>query len=156
MPTATVYFGGAQGINPYGISMLTFTPIGGFAGTLTLACSTLPNNATCTFSPATDTLAGSVVTGTVTIGTGSLAALSVPALPGRHAHTLQTSLAILLPGSLLALFGLARRRNITLRASLLLVLTVGMLGALGTLSGCGRQQQLRSKRNTGRQLHRSR
>ncbi len=120
-----------------GTSTLTFTPVGGFTGTLTPSCGTLTAKITCTFTPATITLAGSAVTGTVTIGTGSLAALSMPARPAQRSSAVQTSLAILLPGSLLALFGLSRRRNFALRMPLLLVLAAVALGGLGTLSGCG-------------------
>ncbi len=120
-----------------GTSTLTFTPVGGFTGTLTLSCGTLPAKITCTFNPATVTLAGSTVADTLTIGTGSLAALSIPARPGSRSNAVETSLAILLPGSLLALFGLSRRRNLTLRTPLLVLLAVVALGAMGALSGCG-------------------
>ncbi len=120
-----------------GTSTLTFTPTGGFAGTLTLACGTLPNDATCTFAPASVTLAGSPVTSTLTIGTGSFAALSIPAPLDPSFRSRQTSLAILLPGSLLALLGFSRRRGSPLRTPLLLLLAAVGLGALSGLSGCG-------------------
>ena len=120
-----------------GITTLTFTPMGGFTGTLTPSCGTLPSKLTCSFNPATVTLAGNAVTSTLTIGTGSLAALSIPAFPGHHPNDLQTSLALLLPGSLLAMFGLTRRRKSLLHKPLLLVLAAAAIGALGTISGCG-------------------
>jgi hypothetical protein len=120
-----------------GTSTLTFTPMGGFTGTLTPSCGTLPSKLTCSFNPATVTLAGNVVTSTLTIGTGSLAALSIPAFPGHRSNNLKTSLAFLLPASILAMFGLTRRRRSLLRKSLLLVVAAAAVGALGTLSGCG-------------------
>jgi Bacterial Ig-like domain (group 3) len=119
-----------------GTSTLTFTPTG-FTGTLTLICGTLPSKLTCSFNPATVTLAGNIVTSTLTIGTGSLAALSIPALPGHRSNDLQRSLAFLLPGSLLAMFGLTRRHRSLLRKPFLFVLAAAAVGVLGILSGCG-------------------
>ncbi len=119
-----------------GTSTLTFTPVGGFTGTLTLGCGTLPSKTTCSFNPASVTLAGTVVSSTVTIGTGSLAALSMPRLPGHRSTDLPTSLALLLPGSMLALFGLSRRRKSLLHKPLLMALALVAAAAMGTLSGC--------------------
>ena len=57
-----------------GTSVITVTPAGGFTGTLTLACGSLPANATCSFSPATVTIAaaGTAQTSTLTLGTGGV------------------------------------------------------------------------------------
>jgi hypothetical protein len=51
---------------------LVLTPQGGSSGTFTLACDTLPTNAACSFSPATETLnAGTTGNVVVTVSTGS-------------------------------------------------------------------------------------
>ena len=121
-----------------GTSTLTFTPAGGFSGTATLACATpLPADLTCTFNPATVTLAGAVTTSTVTIGTGSMAVLAAPVLPNHTTGTSPTTLAMLLPGSLLALLGLSRRKYTPLRLPLALLFATLTLGSLATLAGCG-------------------
>lgn len=48
---------------------LTITPSGGFNAAVSFACAGLPKNATCTFTPANVTPAGSAVTTTLRIGT---------------------------------------------------------------------------------------
>ena len=48
---------------------LTITPVGGYSGTVQLACGTLPSEVSCTFSPSSVSIAGSPVTSTLTIST---------------------------------------------------------------------------------------
>jgi hypothetical protein len=121
-----------------GTTTLTLTPVGGYAGSMTLSCGTLPSKATCTFNSTTVTLAGAPVTDVLTIGTGSVtSALSTPQLFG-DPHK-NTSFAFLLgmPLSLLTLFGAARGRKRSrkmLRVSLFLM--IGLAGIAG-LTGCG-------------------
>jgi len=52
-----------------GTVLFTITPVGGFSQSVALACSGLPANSTCTFSPATVSPNGSPVTSTLTIAT---------------------------------------------------------------------------------------
>ncbi|WP_263351093.1 FG-GAP-like repeat-containing protein [Acidicapsa acidisoli] len=52
-----------------GTVAFTISPVGGFSQSMTLACSGLPANSICTFSPATVTPTGSPVTFTLTIAT---------------------------------------------------------------------------------------
>jgi hypothetical protein len=122
-----------------GATTLTFTPVGGYSGAITLACGTLPSKATCTFSPSTVTLAGAVVTDTLTIGTGTVTT-SLLTAPQRSGGSGTYSAQILwLPASMLGLLGLARRRKlqIALPKMLLAGILVLSLGAgLGAISGC--------------------
>ncbi|WP_263378920.1 beta strand repeat-containing protein [Granulicella paludicola] len=122
-----------------GATTLTFTPVGGYSGAITLACGTLPSKATCTFSPSTVTLAGAVVTDTLTIGTGTVTT-SLLTAPQRSGGSGTYSAQILwLPASMLGLLGLARRRKlqIALPKMLLAGIFVLSLGAgLGAITGC--------------------
>jgi hypothetical protein len=122
-----------------GATTLTFTPVGGYSGAITLACGTLPSKATCTFSPSTVTLAGAVVTDTLTIGTGTVTT-SLLTAPQRSGGSGTYSAQILwLPASMLGLLGLARRRklHIALPKMLLAGIFVLSLGAgLGAITGC--------------------
>jgi hypothetical protein len=54
-----------------GTTVLTFTPVGGFAGTVSLSCSGLPANSDCVFVPSQAVMTGNdaVVTVTLTVNT---------------------------------------------------------------------------------------
>ncbi|MGA3100797.1 MAG: chitobiase/beta-hexosaminidase C-terminal domain-containing protein [Terracidiphilus sp.] len=102
---------------------LTVTPQNGFNSTVSFACSGLPSNATCSFSPTTVTPSGSAATTQLTIAVSAKASLvrpaSSPFLPA-------TGLAIA------ACFFACRRRRILTGALVVLVLAVAAL-----LTGCG-------------------
>ncbi|MEI9978309.1 MAG: Ig-like domain repeat protein [Edaphobacter sp.] len=111
---------------------LTLIAAGGYAGTVTFACSGLPANTSCLFNPTSVTLgaAGSTVALSIlTAGPGS-SAVHPLALPGLHGG--QVVFACL-PGAALLLI-LVRRRAAG-RFSALLSLSVLMIGT-AFLGGC--------------------
>ncbi|MDQ2744493.1 MAG: Ig-like domain-containing protein, partial [Chloroflexota bacterium] len=111
-----------------GTTTLTVTPQGGYTGTLTFACGTLPSMATCTFNPATVTVGAAAVTTTLTIGTGTASAsVATPKLFNTH--------GAIYAGLFFGLLGLARRKKLIKSASLLVALVC--LAGLGALTGCG-------------------
>jgi hypothetical protein len=52
-------------------TVLTITPVGGYSGTINFSCNSLPSKATCTFSPASVSPGGKVVTSMLTISTSA-------------------------------------------------------------------------------------
>lgn len=119
--------------------VVTVTPLGGYGGTVAVACGTLPTTATnlsCAVSPASVSFAGTTAaqTATVTLSTDS----TKPASGLTAAKKMAPAGFLLLP-----LFGLGacmgRRRRIAGvgRGLLLAVLAVLGSGAVAGLSGCG-------------------
>ena len=91
-------------------STITITPSGGFSQAISLACSGLPANSTCTFSPTSVTPNGNgTSTSTLTIATDVKAA-SVTTKP-LHTPEGAASLAMLAGGGSLVLLLLRRRRK---------------------------------------------
>jgi len=117
-----------------GSSTLTITPVNGYTGTLTLGCTSLPQYATCAFTPTTVTLNGSTpVTVVMAIATGGTAVATTqePAVPG-HARNLPM-LAMLPLGLLAGVFCFKRRK--LMGATKLLALLLAVAGVM-SLSGC--------------------
>jgi phospholipase/lecithinase/hemolysin len=120
---------------------LTVTPVGGFSGSFTLACGTLPAHAACSFGSTTLAPTGNnaAVSTTLTINTS----LNASAVPGpldpifRGSDHLQTYAAVAFLPCLggLALVG-RRRRRIVLPLLLALVAFAATLG----ISGCSARQ----------------
>jgi uncharacterized protein (TIGR03118 family) len=111
---------------------LAVTPVNGFAGAVTLGCTGLPANSTCSFTPATVTVnSNAPATATVTIATnpGASAAL-------REKGGASTYLALLMLPCGLLLFGAGRKRRGTIAVSLC-ALFAGAMVASSALSGCG-------------------
>jgi hypothetical protein len=109
----------------------------GYAGTLQLTCTGLPQNATCTFAPSSVVFSGTSnsSTSTLTITTGTSASLSLPSslFGGSRAITWAATLG--LPGLLgLALASRRRKLKVALRTMALLLLLGGFANAL---TGCG-------------------
>ena len=111
---------------------LAFAPINGFSGNVTLACSGVPMDATCTFRPATVALTSSApATTTLTITTNvATGALALPA-----DRTVAYAGLGLLPAGLLVLSLMGRRRNLG-AIRILVVAVIAIAGALA-ISGCG-------------------
>jgi len=112
--------------NDAGQVNITLTPVGGFSGTATVACGTLPTNLTCFFTPASYTFTGNNVaqTGTLLVGTATVSRL---AKPGNDAEIIAAFAMLPLVG-----FAAFRRK----RMGMLAVLAVLSLGALVGVSGC--------------------
>lgn len=110
---------------------LTITPVGGYSGTVSFSCGTLPSEATCSFAPASVTLSnGGAVASTLTIATTAPSTAMLRGLPG----PLQ---GIAWAGVVCLLF-LPRRawkinRRLLRSALLMLFLTSGFF----SLIGCG-------------------
>ncbi len=137
-----------------GATVLTFTPVGGYTGSVTLSCTKLPTNATCQFLQGTQLNSTVTMTGnnqpialslTIALSGGTTARLQ--ALPRISPQTpsplnpILPALAFWGPGSLagLAAFGRKRKLSKTQRGFFLqLGLLVLLTGALAAgLSGCG-------------------
>jgi len=137
-PTLTITQGSVGSLS------LTMTPLGGYAGTITLSCTGLPSASDCNFSPSSLTFtsaSSSPQTMTLYLATsGTTAALrpyapfdspskgSLPMLAG----------AFWLPGLLAAGAGLRKRRGngVTSHARHMLVLLV-LLAGVGMMTACG-------------------
>jgi hypothetical protein len=125
---------------------VTVSSVQSFAGPITLACSGLPADATCTFATPTVTLTGTgdgaSVTTTMTVTTTLAdARLTLPTPAGRTPNGLSPiAFAAVFPLGLFAFFGLARRKRSRPRASraprfrllVALLCTAGIIG----LAGC--------------------
>jgi hypothetical protein len=114
--------------------------VGGFTGTVTLACGTLPAHFTCSISPTTVAYPSSTTAASVTIGTSSgTALLQAPSL-GFRTEDIFVATALFFPGlGFLTFVGRFRRRVGSLlgRRTLLLLACLVSLGAAAGLSGCG-------------------
>jgi uncharacterized protein (TIGR03118 family) len=117
---------------------ITLTPENGFTGPISLSCSGLPANATCTFNPTSANITGtSAVTSTLTISESSTTA-AIDANSSNnlsnllHKHS-GVALAFLSPFTLLAFVGF-RKRSLLIRGSMLLAIVAGLTL---TMSGCG-------------------
>ncbi len=111
---------------------LTLTPTGGYTGTITMSCTTMLADVSCTFNPATYTADGSntVLTGTVTISSTSAAAMLVPR-PG--VPVLLASIAWLLPFALIACW----RRKWAITAATPVFMLGLLLACAACLTACG-------------------
>ena len=126
---------------------ITLTPENGFNGAISLSCSGLPANATCTFNPSSANITGtSAVNSTLTISESSTtAALStsntLSTLLHNHAGA---ALAFLSPFTLLAFTGF-RKRSLLVRGSMLLAFVAGLTL---TMTGCSSSSNSSSQTQT--------
>ena len=118
---------------------LTLNPVGGYTGTATFACGTLPVHISCTFSPTSVTLSGNTQqTTTLTINTMVAYGALTPIHPSRSNGMEVFSAFALFP--CLGFVGLTalRRRNLVARNIGLMALFVILSGAaIAGLTGCG-------------------
>jgi hypothetical protein len=117
--------------------ILTLTAVGGYSGTITMACANLPSGSTCSFQP--PTVAVNAATSPVTVDmTIQHSGTSTTASLGTRSTILHgTTLAAIfwIPG-LFASALIGRKRKLLFQARfLLLLLLVG--GVFGGLTGCG-------------------
>ena len=125
---------------------ITFTPVGGYSGTVTLSCSGLPANTLCVF-----TLNGAAIKSytfpgnnqpvsvVLTIETDvSVLAQTEPAPAPRRPGAIMTAIAFWCPGSLLGVIALRRKRKLFTKnpKTFGLCLFVLLVGAMAGLAGC--------------------
>ena len=120
-----------------GTLTLTLTPTGGYSGTVSFSCGTLPARVSCAFAPPSINIAaGSTapVTDTLTISTAAPTTVAMNA-PQRSRASSLTAFALILPGSIL-IVGLRRRSRMLPR-----LLSIALFGCAlvltATVSGCG-------------------
>ena len=117
-----------------GSIVITGTPAGGYVGTATFTCGSLPTSATCGFSPSTltYTATSTAQTTTLTLSTATTASLDRPSLgdrsPGIFAAFLLLPLGLLVRGR-------KRKGQTLLLLALVLVSSAMMLGLSGCSSG---------------------
>jgi hypothetical protein len=122
---------------------LTFTPAGGYSGTISLSCTNLPSNASCAFAQNTVKLSGNnqAVTMGLTIQTTAQTAgkRSPSGGPRSTVNPALLALAFWWPGGLSGLALLARKRKLlnSDRPALLCLLILCTLGVTAGLAGCG-------------------
>jgi hypothetical protein len=121
-----------------GSTVITATPTGGFTGTLTFACGTLPTAASCTFAPATlaFTATSAAQTTTLTLNTEASTTSSLRSLPGLSFASQIFAAMLLLPLGLSRRLLRAGKQNSWTRPMLLLaIVVIGAAGFAG-MTGC--------------------
>ncbi len=117
-----------------GTVVITGTPVGGYTGTVTFSCGTLPSAAACTFAPTSLALSGNNVAQSTTLTiTTSLTAM-LEQLPGQRMIPGIVLAIVLLPLSLTRRILRGRRAG---RGLLVVLMMLASLGAVAGLSGCG-------------------
>jgi hypothetical protein len=114
-----------------GTAVITGTPVGGYTGTVTFSCGTLPTGATCVFAPTSLTFSGNntAASTTLTFGTTTTTGALHPLPFGPIGGGVVLAL-LFLP------FGLRRRGTVGLRLAALALFIVGSASMMG-LAGCG-------------------
>jgi hypothetical protein len=116
---------------------LTLTPVGGYTGTLQMACAAPPVGTTCSFQPQTVTVNSTPMQVAFTVQTSgtTTAALRSPETSTRgNAPAIPASI-FWIPGLLAAALIGKERKRLPRSGTLLLLLLLA--GAFGTLTGCG-------------------
>jgi Pro-kumamolisin, activation domain/Bacterial Ig-like domain (group 3)/Putative Ig domain len=120
-----------------GVAAVTITPQGGFTGTVSITCGTLPAYFSCSFVPSSVSLtpASGALTSTLTIYT----ALLPPAPADRPASRSLAATAFLAP-AFIGLFAIRRHKQSSQRRARTWMLALLCLGLAGfaALNGCGR------------------
>jgi hypothetical protein len=109
---------------------LKLVPMGGSSATFTFSCGQLPEKATCTFDPGSETVAANA-TGTVTVLIATGQATSAGRFPGWTATATILCAVIFLP------FGRRRQGRVFLLAALLGILATGISSCTGSGGGTG-------------------
>ncbi len=119
-----------------GLATFTFTPVGGFTGTVSFTCTGLPAGSSCTFQPPTVTADGSntVQTSQLTITTVGASGGTVTLARNFTGVGPMLASVLILPGLLCGLLGLRRK---SLRGSMKhWALLAILLAVLGGAVGC--------------------
>ena len=118
---------------------ITVTSMGGYSGALQFSCTGLPQNATCSFQPATVTVSGTSgpQTTMVTIQTAGSTAKVEPATPPPSPNNspVLPAAAFWAPGLLTMALGLSRRKLSSSARHLTILLS--LLAGAWLLNGCG-------------------
>jgi len=124
-----------------GTVVLTATSVGGYTGTLTASCGTAPPGVLCSFAPSSLVFTGANTTQTMNVTITSTANSSLDPLRLGNGNSTVLAMMLWLPGSLVGLFGLRRRKTFKRwqRASLLVLALCGSLIGPGSLAGCNAQ-----------------
>lgn len=140
----------AQGAT--GSITLTFTPVGGYSGTVLLSCGNLPSFVTCAFTQggtadSTVVMSGNnqpvtvILTISTNVSTARLNALpgSRPNSPQSPAAPLLTAMVFWLPGGMAGIVAFSRRRKFTGKNRWLPLCLIGLvaLALAAGLSACG-------------------
>lgn len=108
--------------------VITGTPVGGYTGTVTYACGTLPTGASCLFAPASLTFTGNNTAAGTTLTFGTVTTVAaLESLPGRKTMSPVFAALLLLP------LGFLSRRKL-MRGGIMLSLLV--LASVAGLGGC--------------------
>ena len=119
-----------------GTSSISVSNSTGFSGTITLACSGLPSEATCTFTPATISANGTPSTSTATITVSTTAATpTAHSQQGIHSPATWMMGMGLLLGSVLVASGRRQRTRACMLLLMLLLVVVPSCGGGGGSSG---------------------
>ena len=116
-----------------GTTTLTLTPVGNFSGTVTVACTQVPFNLGCAFTPSSFTFTGNGVAQTSTLAIGTQNGIGELRMPGSVSNLAVACLTFPCLG-LLALAGRRRARGLKLLGIALLSLSA-ILAANGCSSG---------------------
>jgi hypothetical protein len=124
-----------------GTLVLTLTPVGGYTGTITFSCGTLPAHVSCTFAPPSLTLAAGSgpESSTLTVNTGAVATAMSWVSNDANGRHISIAMMLLLPGSLFGLVGFRKRKRDAGAARRLFLLAIAALtlAAASALGGCG-------------------
>jgi hypothetical protein len=123
-----------------GVTTLTFTPTGGYSGTIALSCSNLPTNASCAFAQSQVKLNGNNQSVSLGLTINTTVQQAGKKTPQSRLNPTLFALAFWWPGGLtgLAVF-LRNRKLVRTRRSwqLCLLIACTCVLAAGLLSGCG-------------------
>jgi hypothetical protein len=111
-----------------GSIVITGTPVGGYTGTVTFACGTLPAGATCAFAPASLVFSGNNTAASTTLTFNTVTTVAaLEQMPGRPALAPVLAALMLLP------LGFVRRRKLMRGGVSACLLILGLVIGLG---GC--------------------
>jgi hypothetical protein len=112
-----------------GTSILTFTPVNNYQGSVTMSCSGLPVFASCAFAPSTIVFTGNNAVQTSQLTVYTLNAHDAPAGGSKQG-------LLWLPAGMLACLVMVRRRKMVRGLRVLMMLALAAL-ALTAMTGCG-------------------
>ena len=121
--------------------VITITPTGGYTGSITFSCGTLPKHVSCAFAPPSLTIDGAgPFTDTLTVSTGApLTAALIRPRGNQGPGGLLTATFLWLPGSMAAAFGLRgrNRKRTAGRNGGFWIIALLLLVGTAALSSCG-------------------